>query len=467
MAAILIIDDDKTLCEMLCRHFGDMGHDVGYALDLKAGLAKVASQEFDVVFLDVYLPDGDGLKALPKVRKARSKPEVIIFTGEGDPDGAELAINSGAWDYIQKPLSMKQMTLPLVRALQYRVEKLKKKQKTILKHDGIIGTSSQLEACLDLVARAAGSDSNVLITGETGTGKELVARAIHQNSPRCLKLFVVVDCAALPESLVESTLFGNVKGAFTGADTERDGVIKQSDGGTLFLDEVGELPFQVQKSFLRVIQERQFLLVGAKREVKVNFRLIAATNRNLDEMVQEGRFRNDLLFRLRTHKIELPSLRARRSDIRELAVYHLNKICESYGIETKGFSPEFLEAIMTYEWPGNVRELFSALEEVFSGARHEPTLFPYHLPTYIRAKVTQSFLNTANEHEDESPSVDFPANFDNGNFPKIKEFRSATERQYLRKLMQRSHGSKNEACRISGLSRTRLFELLKKHNLGA
>jgi len=466
-ANILIIDDDKMLCNILCHHLEGMGYAAVYALTLKQGLLKAASEAFDVVFLDVHLPDGNGLEALPKIREVPSTPEVIIFTGDSDPDGAELAIKCGAWDYIEKPPSTKKMTLPLVRALQYRDEKKKRKPRMSLKREGIIGTSPQLEACLDLVARAVNSDSNVLITGETGTGKELFARAIHQNSPRSNKRFVVVDCAALPGSLVESILFGNEKGAFTGADRAREGLVKQADEGTLFLDEVGELPFLVQKSFLRVIQERQFLPVGAKREIEVDFRLIAATNRDLDEMVRNDQFRSDLLFRLHIHKIEVPPLRARTADIKELAVYYLNKLCESYGTETKGFSPEFLEALKAYQWPGNVRELFNALEEVLSVARHEPTLFPHHLPTYIRAKLARTSLSASGGPKDDSPSVDILKDLAREDFPKIIDFRSTMERQYLQKLMQLTHGSKKEACRLSGLSRTRLFELLKKHNIWA
>ncbi len=465
MASILIVDDDKTLCDMLSRQLGDMGHAVQQALTLKNGLTKAASEAFDVVFLDVHLPDGNGLKALSEIREVASIPEVIIFTGEGDPDGAELAIKSGAWDYIEKPPSAEQLRLPLVRALQYREEKKKRKQTTVLKREGIIGTSPQLEACLDLVARAANSDSNVLITGETGTGKELFARAIHQNSPRCHKRFAVVDCAALPGSLVESILFGNIKGAFTGADRPKEGLVKQADGGTLFLDEVGELPFLIQKNFLRVIQERQFLPVGAKEEVKVDFRLIAATNRDLDEMARNDQFRSDLLFRIRTLRIELPRLRKRTADIKELVVYHANKLCEAWGTETKEFSADFFEALEAYDWPGNVRELLNALEEVLSVARHEPTLFPYHLPAYIRAKVARTSLSTSKRDKEDLSSSDTLRDLTGENFPKIKDFRSAMERQYLQKLTQLTHGSKKEACELSGLSRTRLFELLKKHDI--
>lgn len=467
MAHIFIIDDDKTLCEMLRHHIEDLGHAVVYAHTLKEGLKETASKDFDVVFLDVYLPDGSGLDALPKIREAPSIPEVIIFTGEGDPDGAELAIKSGAWDYIEKPSSLEQMTLPLFRALQYREEKNNRKPRMALKREGIIGNSSKLETCLDLVARAANNDSNILITGETGTGKELVSIAIHQNSSRSQNGFVVVDCAALPSFLVESILFGNEKGAFTGADQAREGLVKQAEGGTLFLDEVGELPFQIQKNFLRVLQERRFLPVGAEKEVKVNFRLITATNQDLDEMVRNGKFRSDLLFRICTQKIELPSLRERGTDIKELAFHRLNNLCENYGIGTKGFSPEFLEILNAYEWPGNVRELFNALDEVLSVAHDEPTLFPYHLPTHIRAKIARTALNSSKGYKDEAPPINNLKNIGHENFPLMKDFRSLMERRYLQKLIQLSHGSKKESCRLSGLSRTRLFELLKKHKIGA
>ena len=227
---ILIVDDDKMLCDMLCRLFESMGYSAAYALTLKEGIDKTSANNFDVVFLDVRLPDGNGLEALPRFQQVSSTPEVIIFTGEGDPDGAELAIKNGAWDYVQKPLEPKQIVLSLNRVLKYRDDFKKAKQLAVaLKMDGIVGSSTRMSACFDSVAQAAVSEASVLITGETGTGKELFAQAVHDNSYRAGRPFVVVDCAALPETLVESSLFGHEKGAFTGAEKSQDGMIKQAD----------------------------------------------------------------------------------------------------------------------------------------------------------------------------------------------------------------------------------------------
>lgn len=262
MGNVLVIDDDKNVCTAISNAVERMGHKTVHALTLKEGLEKACSDSFDVVFLDVQMPDGNGLDILPPIRGTPSSPEVIIITGFADPDGAELAIKNGAWDYIEKPCSVQEMTLPFIRALEYREEKKAAKVPVALKREGIVGSSPKLGACLDLLPQMSNSVANVLITGETGTGKELFARAIHENSPRAGKNFVVVDCAALPDTLVESVLFGHQKGAFTGADKAQDGLVKQADRGTLFLDEVGELPLSIQKSFLRVLQERRFRPVG-------------------------------------------------------------------------------------------------------------------------------------------------------------------------------------------------------------
>ncbi|NMC50361.1 MAG: sigma-54-dependent Fis family transcriptional regulator, partial [Desulfovibrio sp.] len=309
MARLLLIDDDAFFRETTGRVLERMGHEIVFAATLEEGKTLLWAERPDVVFLDLRLPDGYGLSLMPELRQGADCPEVIIVTGEEDPEGAELAIKSGAWDYLQKPVTPASLGLPLSRALEYRAQKAAKRPRAVLRREGIVGVSRAIEACLELVAQAADSDAGVLVTGETGTGKELFARAIHANSSRMNSNFVVVDCAALPETLVESVLFGHVKGAFTGADRDRDGLFRLADGGTLFLDEIGELSPAIQKVFLRVLQDGRFRAVGAKHESQSDFRLVAATNRDLGIMAERGGFRDDLLYRLKTMVISLPPLR--------------------------------------------------------------------------------------------------------------------------------------------------------------
>jgi two-component system NtrC family response regulator len=465
MAHVLIIDDDEMMCDMLSTMVRQMGHEVMCANTLQDGLQESSSGKFDVVFLDVRMPDGSGLDVLPRIREVPSSPEVIIITGFGDPDGAELAIKNGAWDYIEKPTSIKAMTLPLVRALQYREEKQVRKPPIALHREGIVGNSPQMRTCIDLVAQAANSDATVLIIGETGTGKELFAYAIHNNSLCSNKNFVVVDCAALPENLVESMLFGHERGAFTGADRAQDGLIKQAHGGTLFLDEVGELPLSTQSSFLRVLQERRFRSIGGKQEIESDFRLVAATNRDLEGMVKHGQFRKELLFRLRSFTIELSPLREHPEDIKELALYYAAKICERYRTDTKGFSPEFFEALDSYDWPGNVRELVNTMERAIAAARQDPILFPKHLPTHIRIDVAKTSLRKEAPAGLRQMGGDGPLK----SLPSLRDFRENAifdaEQHYLEDLMSLTGGDIKEACKMSGLSRPRLYALLKKYHV--
>lgn len=462
---ILIIDDDEMMCEVLSSAVGRMGHEVTYAVTLEDGLREAFSGAFDVVLLNVLMPDGNGLDTLPTIRATSSSPEVIVMTGVGKPDEAERAIKNGAWDYIEKPTLIEKLSRPFVRILRHRKEKKAGTPPLALRRDGIVGNSPQISICLNLLAQAANSEANVLICGETGTGKELFARAIHDNSFRSNRNFVVVDCASLPVSLVESVLFGYEKGAFTGADRAQDGLAKQADGGTLFLDEVGELPLSLQKAFLRVLQERRFRPLGGKREIDSNFRVVAATNRDLDMMVQQGMFRKDLLFRLRSFTIELPELRERPEDIKELSIYHMAKLSERYGTGTKDLSPEFLEALGEYEWPGNVRELVNTMERALASARHEPTLLPVHLPPNIRIHVARaSFSKGAQAAKGPKEKTDHARGL-----PKMRDFREIAvanaEREYLRALISITKGSIKHACRISALSRPRLYALFKKYNI--
>lgn len=465
MIKVLIIDDDQAMCKMLSGLVNQMGHDAVCEHTLAAGLNEARSNPYDVVLLDVHLPDGSGLDILSKIRETRSAPEVIIMTGFGGEDGAEIAIKSGAWDYIQKTDSSRKILLPLQRVLQYRDEKKDRQSPVALNLDGIIGNSTRLKACFNLLAQAAGSDLNVLLTGETGTGKELFARAIHKNSKRCKENFVVVDCTALPEKLVESLLFGHKKGAFTGADQDQEGLVLQAHRSTLFLDEVGELPYSIQKVFLRVLQEHCFRPVGRSKETRSDFRLIAATNRNLDQRVQDGRFRRDLLYRVRALTINMPPLRERSEDIGQIAIYHVAKLCERHQLEHKGFCPEFIETLSAYHWPGNVRELVKTLEVAVTGAGSGQILFPKHLPEYIRIHATQ--MAVRNDLSSESlpeKTTDFSTSA-----PSLKEFRKTAaaqaERQYLQELVTLTRGDVKEALQISKLSRSRFYDLIKQYNI--
>jgi len=465
MSNVLIIDDDKLLGNMLSRFIRRMEHDVTCVLTLEDGLKEVSTGVFDVVFLDVNLPDGSGLDVIPVIRKEPSSPEIIIITGEGDPDGAELAIKSGAWAYIEKPLSMENVELQLARALQYRKEKADIKPPVALKREEIVGSSPQLETSLDILAQVAGSEANVLLTGETGTGKEVFAKTIHRNSSRAGKNFVVVDCTALPETLVESMLFGHEKGAFTGAEKSRTGLVKEADGGTLFLDEVGELPLAVQKDFLRVLQENRFRPLGSNKEIESDFRLVSATNRDLEKMIESGQFRKDLFFRLQSLIIELPPLMTRSQDIKDLAIHYMVKLCERYEMETKGFSPDFFETLAVYDWPGNVRELIHTMERVLTVARFEPTLFPRHLPTKIRAHAARASIRKNETDKDFLEKDTHTAEI----LPKLQDMRetavSKAEKQYLYDLMLLTKKEIKEACRVSGLSQSRLYYLMKKHKI--
>ncbi len=467
MAKILVVDDDQVLCEMLTDRMKRLGHDAVSVSTLADAKKNAFSEDFDLIFLDVQMPDGNGLRELSELKKAPSEPEIIVITGKGDPDGAEQAIKSGAWDYLEKSTAIKEMLLPLSRVLQYQKAKKKAALHTVaLKRRSIIGSSRQLTSCLDQVAKISTTDTSVLITGETGVGKGLFAKVIHDNSNRAAKNFVVVDCAALPETLVESTLFGHEKGSFTGADSKKNGLIMQADGGTLFLDEIGELNLSIQKKFLRTLQEHKFRPVGSNVEMFSNFRLIAATNRDLELMVREKTFRSDLLFRIKAMSIEPPPLRGRQEDIKEISIHYLNRLSQKFSIDLKGFAPDFLQAIISYNWPGNVRELINTLEVTLNNALHEPILYSRHLPDNVRVSILKSSVGkekaSFETKLEDKPVTDEALGQD---LPSFKDYRDLAEQEYLQKLIRQTQGSIKEACKLSGLGRTRLYTLMKKYNI--
>lgn len=477
MANILIIDDDPQIRELLTESLGQ--HMLMVAENHREGLDMVSFCPFDLVLLDVNLPDGNGLDALPSIKAANSAPEVIIITGEGNTEGAKMAIDSGAWDYILKPFSTHEIHLNVNRALEFRASKvaLTSASDNILDRSRIIGNAPALVSRLNMVTQCAKSDANVLISGLTGTGKELFAETIHRNSSQKGSRFVVVDCAALPEQLVESVLFGHVKGAYTGADSNQEGLVKKADKGTLFLDEIGELPLSIQKKFLRILQERKFKPVGGTREIESNFRLISATNRNLEEMVENNEFRSDLLYRLKTIHIDLPPLKECREDIKALTLHYIHSLCDHHGFETKGFVPEFLKTLESYDWPGNIREFINSLETAILSNQESTMLYPNYLPNRIRIHHVQSSIDKQGQQFSGAsdpqgvkhcPSIGLPDILLNPikSLKMVKDHvMGETEKIYLQKLILAAKGDIETACRLSCLSKSHLYSLLKKYNI--
>lgn len=390
MARVLIIDHDPVFSETLASIVTGLGHRSKQAKSLAEAFASGRKHDTDIVYLNTQLPDGNGLLAIAQLNAMRGHPEIIVMTGTPTPDGAEKAIRNGAWDYVEKQSAIDRMVLPLIRAIDYRGKRPARNGSVKLKRSGIIGNSAGIKKCLSLVAEAASSDASALLLGETGVGKEVFARAVHENSLRANGPFVAVDCASMSRTLASSILFGHQKGAFTGADKDREGLVAQANNGTLFLDEVGELPLAMQKIFLRVLQEHRFRPVGARTEKTSDFRLICATNRNLEEMVARGTFRSDLLFRIRTVVMALPPLRDRTDDLPHLIEHYVKQLCGKYGMPAKGISPDLLDLTKEYSWPGNVRELIHTLERAVLAAKDTPKIFSRHLPDHIRINIARA-----------------------------------------------------------------------------
>jgi len=474
MARILVIDDDVDFSQSFKRLIERLGHEVTVSMTLSAAFEDLQEGSFDLIFLDVNLPDGNGIAHIRQFSASPGLPEVIILTGDGDSDGAAIAITNGAWDYVEKPMSPNNIKLTLQRALAYRNAKQDNNRQRQIKRDRIIGNSAKIRTCIDLMSIAANSRLNVVITGETGTGKELFARGIHENSPTAAS-FIVIDCTNIPKELTESILFGHTKGSFTNAHESRDGLFKLADKGTVFLDEIGELDLDQQRSLLRVLQERKFRPVGSDKEVSSTFRVIAATNRNLKEMIAQGHFRSDLYHRLNGHHIHVPNLAERSEDIRELAEHYAAKVCQEYKVPAKEISTEYLAALYTHTWPGNIRELINCIYVSVDNAYDETGLYRQHLPLDIRINnVKNSFKFNPEKLQ---PEVYAPGTPPTGSIPlilgpdlpPIKEIRENVvghmEQRYLSQLIKICGTDVPMACQRSGLSRARLYELLKKHSM--
>ena len=367
MPSILVVDDEKVVQESLLRWFGDDGYEVEVASGGKDALALLAARSFDVMLADIRMPGMDGLELLDRVKEGAPGTVVIIMTGYATVDYAVRALKHGAWDFVKKPFDPDDLSRLVEKALEHRglvAENIKLKESLaeVSQFGDIVGESPGVQKTLELVRTVASTDSTVLILGESGTGKELIARAVHAASPRRYMPIVPVSCGALPDSLMESELFGHEKGAFTGAQYRRKGKLELSDGGTLFLDEVGEISKKTQVDLLRVLEDRTFTRLGGQQPIHTDFRVIAATHRNLEEMVQEGTFRQDLFYRLNVVTIPVPPLREREGDIPLLAMHFLRRLSNQMSRRFEEIEPEAMKVLCAHSWPGNVRELENALE---------------------------------------------------------------------------------------------------------
>ena len=373
---VLIVDDNESHAEALADSLELDGHMCTLAHSGKEGIARLSEQLFDVVLTDLVMPDLSGLEVLKRARSEQPDAVVILITGRGSERDAVAAFRDGATDYLTKPVDVAELRARLARAvenarLRRDYVELRRQVDKRAGFESIIGSSAPMQRLFEVLGQVAGTNVTVLILGESGTGKELVARAIHENSPRKHEHFVAVNCAALSEGLIESELFGHVKGAFTGAVAHKEGRIVYADHGTLFLDEVGDMPLATQAKLLRVIETREVQPVGGNQLQKVDIRLLAATNRDLKQMVKEGKFREDLMYRLAVVSVDLPPLRERKSDIPLLIDHYVGELAKAHQRSVRGITPEARSALLRYDWPGNVRELRNALENMVLLARGE------------------------------------------------------------------------------------------------
>src|SRR5437762_2445152 len=404
MGRILIADDHDALRRGLVRGMTDAGHDVEEASNGNAAIERLHESYFDVVLSDLKMGGSDGLDVLRTTRALHPTTAVILMTAFGTVNTAVEAMKSGAFDYVQKPFEIEEMEVKIEKALEMRrmkneLDYLRGTQQDIYEFDKIVGSSPALARVLDIVKKVAKSNTTVLIRGETGTGKELIAGAIHHNSLRASRNFVRVNCAALQENLLESELFGHEKGAFTGADKQRIGRFEQADGGSLFLDEVGDMSPNTQAKILRVLQEHEFERLGGTRTLRVDVRVITATNRNLASMVAAGLFREDLYYRLNVVSIDMPPLRERKDDIEQLAKFFLRRFAGELKKRIDGLSPDALKLLMRYNWPGNIRELENSIERAVLLAEG---------PMVNSSDLRLGELSTSTSSGDGSPVVKIP-----------------------------------------------------------
>jgi two-component system response regulator AtoC len=448
---VLIVDDERSMCEALAAGLAPKGFQTTWTTAASKALDVLATTPVDVVLTDLNMREMNGLELCERVVANRPDVPVVVITAFGSFDTAVAAIRAGAYDFITKPVKLEALVLALERAVQHRtlreeVKQLRQLVGAARAFDEVLGESPAMRRVFELLSRIADSDATVLITGESGTGKEVVARALHHRGRRSQGPFVAINCAAMPETLLESELFGHARGAFTDARAARTGLFVQASGGTLLLDEIGDLPPALQPKLLRALQERAVRPVGGSDEVPFNVRLIATTNRDLESAVEDGRFREDLYFRINVIHVTLPPLRARGSDVLLLAQHFLTQLAAQTGKQVTGLSPAVAERLLSYTWPGNIRELRNCLEHAVALAQYEQINVD-DLPEKIRGYRRSHVLVVSDD-----PSELVPLEI--------------VERRYIERVMEAVGGNKTLAAQTLGIGRKTLYRKLEQYGIG-
>jgi two-component system response regulator HydG len=445
---VLIVDDERGVCETLHAALGKKGFHTAWRTSAEEGFDLLGAEEFDVVVADIHMRGIGGLGLCERIAQNRPDLPVVVITAFGSFDTAVAAMRAGAYDFITKPFEVDALRLTLERAIRHGKlrEEVKRLREVVADRQGrdeILGASEPMRAVFDLIDRVAGSTASVLVTGESGTGKELVARALHRRSPRHAGPFVALNCAALPEALLESELFGHARGAFTDARAARPGLLVKAAGGTLFLDEIGEMPVGLQPKLLRALQEKTVRPVGSDVEVSFDARVVAATNRDLETAVEERTFREDLYYRINVVHIELPPLRSRGADVLLIAQRLTERFAAASGRGGKGLSAAAAGKLLAYAWPGNVRELSNCIERAVALARYDEVTVD-DLPEKIRS-YARSHVVVAADDPSELVSME------------------EVERRYIQRVLEAVGGNKTLAARVLGFDRATLYRKLARY----